>query len=95
MSRWHDRPVEQLFQELESRPSGLTERQAQKRLEDHGPNELQPPPQAGLLRRILEQMKDPLSLVLLGAAGLSLGASGGEVWLEAAIILILSLIHIS
>ena len=26
MSRWHDRPVEQLFQELESRPSGLTER---------------------------------------------------------------------
>ena len=56
MSRWHDRPVEQLFQELDSRPSGLTERQAQKRLEEHGPNQLQPPARAGLLGRILEQM---------------------------------------
>ena len=93
MSRWHDRPVEQLFQELESRPSGLTERQAQKRLEDHGPNELQPPPQAGLLRRILEQMKDPMILVLLGAAGLSLAASGGEDWLDAAIILIIVMVN--
>ena len=93
MSRWHDRPVEQLFQELESRPSGLTERQAQKRLEDHGPNELQPPPQAGLLRRILEQMKDPMILVLLAAAGLSLAASGGEDWLDAAIILIIVMVN--
>lgn len=37
----------------------------------------------------MEQMRDPMILVLLGAAGLSLAASGGEEWLDAAIILVI------
>ena len=39
--------------------------------------------------RVLEQMRDPMILVLLGAAVLSLVASGGEDWLDGVIIFII------
>lgn len=38
-------------------------------------------------------MKDPMILVLLGAAGLSLAASRGEDWLDAAIILVIVVVN--
>ena len=78
MSSWHSESMSQLFKELEATSGGLTPRQAEERLRRFGPNELEPPRQAGMLRRILEQMKDPMILVLLGAAGVSLAASGGR-----------------
>lgn len=93
MSNWHSRPVEALFSELESSSAGLNERQAVQRLQKVGPNELQPPKRANLLSRILAQMKDPMILVLLGAAALSLLASGGEEWLDAAIILVIVMVN--
>ena len=93
MSNWHSRPVEALFSELESSAAGLNERQAVQRLQKVGPNELQPPKRANLLSRILAQMKDPMILVLLGAAALSLLASGGKEWLDAAIILVIVIVN--
>ena len=93
MKSWHSQPTAQLFLELESRPEGLTERQAAERLRRFGANELEPPKQAGLARRILEQLKDPMILVLLGAAGLSLAASGGREWLDAVIILVIVVVN--
>ena len=93
MGNWHSRPVEALFDELESGPGGLEERQAAQRLLKTGPNELQSPRRANLLSRILAQMKDPMILVLLAAAGLSLLASGGEEWLDAAIILVIVVVN--
>ena len=89
MSSWHSKPLPRLLEELDARPGGLSQHQAEERLRRTGPNELEPPPQAGLLGRLLEQMRDPMILVLLGAAGLSLAASGGEEWLDAAIILVI------
>ena len=41
----------------------------------------------------MAQMKDPMILVLLGAAGLSLAASRGEDWLDAAIILVIVVVN--
>ena len=76
MSSWHSKPLPRLLEELDARPGGLSQHQAEERLRRTGPNELEPPPQAGLLGRLLEQMRDPMILVLLGAAGLSLAASG-------------------
>ncbi|UQT49517.1 hypothetical protein M5E87_06805 [Flavonifractor plautii] len=38
-------------------------------------------------------MKDPMILVLLAAAALSLWASGGEDWLDAAIILVIVVVN--
>ena len=89
MSSWHSKPLPRLLEELDARPGGLSQHQAEERLRRTGPNELEPPPQAGLLGRLLEQMRDPMILVLLGAAGLSLAASGGKEWLDAAIILVI------
>ena len=66
---------------------------AEERLRRYGPNELEPPRQEGLLGRILGQLKDPMILVLLGAAGVSLAASGGEDWLDAVIILVIVVVN--
>ena len=67
------------MKELDSRPSGLTERESAQRLERLGPNQLEPPRKPSVLARVLGQLKDPMILVLLGAAALSLAASGGAV----------------
>ena len=87
MENWHNRPAAALMQELDSGPGGLTEREAARRLERYGPNELASPQGPSLLSRVLGQMKDPMILVLLGAAALSLAASRGEDWLDGVIIL--------
>jgi len=89
MGEWHSRPVVQILKELETGENGLTGREAARRLETHGPNELRSPPGPSLLLRVLGQLKDPMILVLLGAAGLSLAASGGREWLDSVIILII------
>ena len=89
MDDWYNRPAGHIIKELDSGWEGLGEREAKSRLEDLGPNELAAPEGPGLLRRLLEQLKDPMILVLLGAAGLSLAASGGEDWLDGFIILVI------
>ena len=66
MSDWHSRPLEQVMKELDSRPSGLTERESAQRLERLGPNQLEPPRKPSVLARVLGQLKDPMILVLLG-----------------------------
>ena len=93
MSDWHSRPLVQVMKELDSRPSGLTERESAQRLERLGPNQLEPPRKPSVMARVLGQLKDPMILVLLGAAALSLAASGGEDWLDGAIILIIVLVN--
>ena len=89
MGDWHSRPAAEIMEELESRPQGLTEREAARRLERVGPNQLDEPSGPGMWRRVLEQLRDPMILVLLGAAVLSLVASGGEDWLDGVIIFII------
>ena len=89
MDNWHSLSTAQVMKELGVRTQGLTEREAAQRLEKYGPNRLAQPDPPGLLFRILGQLKDPMILVLLAAAGLSLAASGGEDWLDGAIILVI------
>ena len=59
MSSWHSKPLPRLLEELDVRPGGLSQHQAEERLRRAGPNELEPPPQAGLLGRLLEQPGHP------------------------------------
>ena len=89
MEDWYSRPASQILKQLDSRREGLTEREARDRLERVGPNELDAPQGPGLLSRLLGQLKDPMILVLLGAAALSLAASRGEDWLDGVIILVI------
>ena len=93
MGDWHSRSAAQVMNEVNSRSQGLTEREAAQRLGTYGPNQLAQPQPPSLLIRILGQLKDPMILVLLAAAGLSLAASGGEDWLDGVIILVIVVVN--
>ena len=89
MGDWHSKSVSQAMGELEASRQGLSQREAARRLEKYGPNQLAQPQPPSLLIRILGQLKDPMILVLLAAAALSYFAGGGEDWLDSAIILLI------
>ena len=94
MSQWFTKTPDQVMSELGAdQRRGLTSRQAEERLEKHGPNRLEGAKKESLAKRFLNQMKDPMILVLLAAAALSLWASGGEDWLDAAIILVIVVVN--
>ena len=93
MSEWHAKPIRQIMEDLHTQPGGLSRQQAEAQLRQWGPNELEQPGKESMFARILEQMKDPMILVLLGAAVLSLLASRGEDWLDAVIILLIVVIN--
>ena len=93
MADWHSRRLSQVMEEVGGRSQGLTEREAAQRLEKYGPNQLAQPQPPSLLLRILAQLKDPMILVLLAAAALSLLASGGEDWLDGVIILVIVVVN--
>ncbi|MCI9567521.1 MAG: cation-translocating P-type ATPase [Lawsonibacter sp.] len=93
MDGWHSGSISQVMEEVGGRPQGLSQREAAQRLEKYGPNQLARPEPPSLLIRILAQLKDPMILVLLAAAGLSLAASGGEDWLDGAIILVIVVVN--
>ena len=88
MRAWYAMETREVLKELRtSGTEGLSAGEARRRLERNGRNELKAREGPGLLRRLLGQLRDPMVLVLLGAAGLSLWAGGGEDWVEAVIIL--------
>ena len=93
MNNWHSIPTDRLLEELDARPQGLTTKQAKDRLDRYGPNALPAPKQASLLARVLAQVTDPMIVVLLAAAGLSLAVSGGKDWLDGAIILVIVVVN--
>ncbi len=89
MGDWHAKPVKDVLKQLETGPEGLGAAQARQRLEQYGKNELDKPKGEGIFLRLLRQLKDPMILVLLAAAGLSLLASRGGDWADAVIILVI------
>ena len=94
MSAWHSKTAAQALSDLgTSRERGLSAAEAGQRLEKYGSNELEQAVGKSLLRRFLGQMGDPMILVLLAAAALSLWASGFQDWLDSAIILIIVLVN--
>ena len=63
--------IEDLWQQLESSPQGLSSRQVEERLQLYGPNTLASPPGKSTWQLILEQFEDRLVQILLGVAVLS------------------------
>ena len=94
MSQWFTKSPGQVLSELGvSQNTGLTSRQGRERLEKYGPNRLAGVKKEPLAIRFLNQMKDPMIIVLLIAAALSLASSGGEDWIEALIILVIVVVN--
>ena len=66
---WHSRPVEEVAADLATRlPGGLDRAEAAGRLAQVGPNRLTEGSRRGPLRILLEQFREVMVLVLLGAA---------------------------
>lgn len=65
------RSPEQLLADLQSSAAGLTAAEARRRLAQVGPNLLQAPGSSAAWRLLLRQLRSPLVLILLFAAGIS------------------------
>ena len=69
---WHTKTVEQAFEALDSQPGGISQAAAAERLSTYGPNEIQAAQQISAWHILIEQFKNVLILILLGATVLSL-----------------------
>lgn len=69
---WHTLPAQQAMDELQSKPNGLSESEAETRLAQYGPNRLPTPPQRSLWMRFLLQFHNILIYVLLASAAATL-----------------------
>ena len=85
---WHTLSSEQAFQQLESQPGGLSQTQAAARLLQYGPNELQAAHRVSPWEILLEQFKNVLILILLGATVISLFLGHGVESLVIAVIVL-------
>lgn len=72
MSDWHQLEASEAAERLGADPArGLDEQEAKRRLEEHGPNEIQAAQKISPWSILLAQFKNVLILVLLAAVGLS------------------------
>ena len=71
-SRWHMGSLDDVCESLETTRDGLSADEAQRRLEEHGPNELPRGNPPTLFEILLRQFKSPLIYILLVAAAVAL-----------------------
>ena len=96
MKKIYTQSASEVLQELGVGADGLTTAQAQERLAQYGPNKLKEAPKPTLLQRFLAQLKDPMLIILMIAAGVSAltGMLAGESeWAEVIIILAVVLLN--
>ena len=63
--------VSDVFAEVKSSAEGLTSAEAEKRLQENGKNKLAEAKKASMLSRFIDQLKDPMIIILLVAAVIS------------------------
>jgi len=68
---WHQKSADNIYEELKASPQGLSSEEAQKRLEQYGSNELTERKKKTPFMMFLDQFKDFMILVLIGAAIIS------------------------
>ncbi len=71
--------VDEVFGHVASSETGLTGQEAQKRLEENGKNKLDEGKKKTMFARVLEQLSDPMIIILIVAAIVSAGTE----WFEA------------
>jgi Ca2+-transporting ATPase len=81
---WHALEIEETMKQLEAKETGLSQEEAQKRLQQYGPNELQKEKRSSPIKMFLEQFTDILIIILLIATALSVAI--GEI-IDAIVIL--------
>ena len=96
MKDYYKLSVDETLNELNADSAGLSSERAAERLAQYGPNKLKEAEKPGFRKRFLTQMKDPMLIILLAAAGVSAltGAIAGESeWAETIIILAVVLLN--
>ncbi|MEA5151470.1 MAG: cation-translocating P-type ATPase [Oscillospiraceae bacterium] len=86
---------DEVLAQFETSPSGLTAEEAQRRLEEKGRNVLAAAPGKSIFRRFLEQLADPMIIILLVAAAISgvLAVVEGESFADVIIILAVVIVN--
>ncbi len=92
---YHLMTHEEVLEKLHSTPDGLTNEEASKRLSANGRNKLTEAKKDSLLKRFLNQLKDPMLIILIVAAALSgfTAAYSGESFADVIIISAVVLIN--
>jgi len=94
MKNWFCIAQEEVLKDLETNPeNGLNSEEAEERLEKYGRNEIESKPGDSLIKRFLDQMKDPMIIVLLVAAVLSFVSSGFTEWVDSVFILAIVILN--
>ena len=95
MKKLYAQAPEEVLQDLGVGAEGLTTAQAQERLAKYGPNKLKDAEKPTMLQRFLQQLKDPMLIILMIAAGVSAITSilADESLAEVFIILIVVLLN--
>jgi magnesium-transporting ATPase (P-type) len=81
---WHTYDSTAIFQKVSSSADGLSQQEAQQRLQEFGPNRLRPAKKKSPLARFLAQFQNVLIYVLLGSGGVT--ALLGH-WVDSGVIL--------
>lgn len=71
MEKEYLKSIEEILQELQTSHQGLTDQQAETRLAQYGENRLQEGRKTTMLERFVEELKDPMLIMLMGAAAVS------------------------
>ena len=92
---YHQQSPGQVLEQLNSSAEGLTGQEAKQRLDRYGPNKLAEGKKVTLLQRFLQQLSDPMIIILLAAALVSgiTAAYSGESFADVVIILIVVIIN--
>ena len=89
---WHTLTRDTAYELLNSSPDGLTNADASKRLVDTGPNEIQAAKRISAFEILLEQFKNILILILLGATAISIFLGHGVKSLVIAVIVLFAVL---
>ena len=96
MKKTYTQSCEEVLHDLGVGAEGLTTAQAEERIAKYGPNKLKEAEKPTLLQRFIEQLKDPMLIILMVAAGVSALTgmiSGENEWAEVIIILAVVLLN--
>ena len=95
MSEMYQRSTDEVLAELGTSVHGLSGKEAAERLARYGQNKLKEAHKITVFQRFLQQIKDPMLLILLAAAAVSAvtNAISGESFAEVFIILVVVLLN--
>ncbi len=88
--KWHSMKIEDVLKELNTTEEGLSDKEAEKRLKEHGYNELRGKKRRTIFELIWSEITDPMILILIGASILSFVL---KEWIEGFVILFIVFVN--